>query len=343
MKTKIVYLYLRNGFRSGLRSDTLWASLCWTILMLYDKKVLEDFIESYTNSSSSQQPIYLSSAFPFLMKEGTAIPYVPIPFKKVKPKGNANKTSFEEELTLSRARKKAEKKGDFIPLTQLVGGYAQALIDLKSDCYQLERKIQPTTHNTIDRIQGSTLSIGGSGQLFHTEDEFVFAEKQETKEIKVKVPAGLYFLVQTESDLLEPALRLLEHYGIGGDRTIGKGRFRIQVEDYQLPPATDANVQMNLSLYHPTKSELHAIQQADMNLLAYKLEARKGWKTNQVKGAQKDAVLYFQEGSIFPLAASQASNILGCNQQVGKHDAGHTITQYGHGFMLNLKLPLDEA
>ena len=149
-------------------------------------------------------------------------------------------------------------------------------------------------------------------------------------------------------------MRFLSHYGIGGDRSIGKGRFKIsEISDFEIKTPADANARMSLSLYRPTEAELKQFLQGEQKkLMHYKLEDRLGrtqWggikqkpDKKAARGLQRflheDALLFFTEGSIVPLISEQ-EDLLGQNTVVGRHHLDFDIERYGYGFMIDVKIP----
>jgi len=357
MQCNIIYLKPRSSYRPAMRSDTLWGAICWGMKMLYgeklsdkeleeeklsgeelDKKTLEDFIKSYTTVEPvrASKPIYISSAFPYLEKGGKKELYLPRPLLRLKQEEFVTGDTFQETIQQSRTKKNSNPS----PLMTLSEFKAGDWEPTETNTKQVRPKVSvdPMTHNTINRLTGSTLSRDGRGQLFHTEERRVYPVWPKSEEEKGNEKAGLYFLAQGDMDTLEAILRLLQHYGIGGDRSSGKGRFDITLakEPISIPEPNDANAQVSLSLYHPKQSELQQYEnEPSTSPLQYKTIVRQGWKAASLK----KPTLYFEEGSVFPLVDGQQPNRLGKNAYGGKHEAGHHITQYGFGFMINVKVP----
>ncbi|MCB0572931.1 MAG: type III-A CRISPR-associated RAMP protein Csm4 [Phaeodactylibacter sp.] len=330
MKCTIVYLEPRSSFKPALRSDTLWAAICWAIRMVYGEQRLDGLIKAYEGKESDEAPFYLSSAFPYQWLGGKRVPFLPRPMEPSRMELPGAEAPFEKVKSLMREWKAVEKRVfmDVGLFQYAYGGKPAPVKTFRAPVID----VRPMAHNTISRLTGSTLSINKRGQLFHMDERFVQPGEQGRK-------TGLYFLVQGNmKPLLEGALRFLEHYGIGGDRSTGKGAFHIDWEDFQLDEPGDANAIMALSLYLPTKTERKSLQGINSPVLNYKLEARQGWKSMQAKGASKDPVLFFSERSVLPLPKEEKT-IYGHNISVGQHDAGHDIYQYGYGFMVKIKIP----
>jgi len=333
MQCNIVYLKPKTTYRPAMKSDTLWAALCWGICTLHGEDFLIEFINSYGEGASKVEPIYLSSAFPYYKRHAAnPILFLPRPLKAEKdcrevPKG----AEFKKAIDLMRECKLSDKES-FISKASFEYLFCESNQPAGNELYrELGMTVKPMTHNTIDRLTGSTLTIGNKGQLFHTEERMM-----ETKNKKDK--AGLYFLFKGNTELLKQVLRFWEHFGIGGDRTIGKGQFEFELqENIEIKEPAQPNARMALSLYHPTPDEVKAYDEDTSKLLQYKTIVRQGWK-----GAfQKKPALYFEEGSVIPY--KHGSEIMGNNINGGQHQYGHTITQYGYGFMLNLKMPENEG
>ena len=329
MKYTVVYLKPRTTYRPVMKSDTLWGALCWGIRMLYGTNKLQQFISGYQSDEPQVAPFYISSAFPYYQRHAShPVLYLPRPLELLELEEIPDNSSYETVKKAMRDRKDTEKVN---PLKQDVFEYLYCDGRLPSSKSQLEVKTRPMAHNTINRITGSTLTTNNSGQLFHTEERFVRSNHKNAT-------TGLYFLASGNITLLESVLRFLEHYGIGGDRSTGKGRFDISLDSITIKEPSQPNAMMNLSLYHPTANELAGYEKSTSSILRYKTIVRQGWKNAQLK----KPVLYFEEGSVFPYS----ENVLGCfgkNTTSGTHEEGHSITQYGYGLMINLKLSANEA
>ena len=345
MQCNIIYLKPRSSYRPAMRSDTLWGAICWGMKMLYGEQRLLDFIESYESGEpvGDAKPIYISSAFPYLQQNGKRELYLPRPLLRLRQEELEEGATFRETIQKSRA-KKYSKPNPLMTLSEFKAGDWEP----GGNHHNQPRpkvSVDPMTHNTIDRLTGSTLSSNGRGQLFHTEERRVYPvwpkrteSDKDNEQEKEKAEAGLYFLADGDTDTLKAVLRLLEHYGIGGDRSSGKGRFDIELAEQKIdiPEPSDANAQLALSLYHPDQNELQQYEKAtNTSPLQYKTLVRQGWKAASLK----KPTLYFEEGSVFPLVDGQQMNRLGKNAYGGEHETGHSIIQYGIGFMINVKVP----
>ncbi len=336
MDCHIVYLKPvgAGGYKAELRSDTLWATLCWAIRSVFGETALVEVLEAYESEDASE-PFYLSSAFPYLEEDGDKVCFFPaplLPFRHSEPLNIEGLTPIEIKQAV-REDKQRVKRQEYLTQSHfeyLISGHRDSLGPKESPVVIGS----PMTHNTISRLTGSTLTIKeneedeeGSGQLFHT-DEF-FLEGENT---------GLFFLLQGNLEKVIPALRFLEHEGIGGDRSTGKGRFQIsEPENFTLRTPSDPNAIMSLSLYHPTAAELAQWPGEEKRLFNYKLEDRLGRTHLQKQHLHDQALLFFKEGSAFPKYQSEKSTY-GQNVVTGRHSAGFDIQRYGYGFMVDVKI-----
>jgi CRISPR-associated protein Csm4 len=364
----IIYLVPRSGYVTDLRSDTLWGSICWGIRHLWGEDELTAFIKSYLPGNTPE--FVISSTFPYRFQDGKRTPYFPNPIKTVSGtpviqedvefvlteyrlrkklkgieylsledfkaviQGRLTESDLMERLRkeyLHRAKynKQADKSRDYEPLPETIRNTAPELF---------ENSV--VTHNAIDRLNGGTLSLAGedgeeAGQLFHAEEQYW--DYKYAKDID-KPQNGLFFLVEGRTDKLLPVLRLLRDWGIGADRTTGKGSFDFETEDFELeePDKTDANAILNLSLFHPTESEL-----GTLNGLQYQLEPREGYVGFTRARRMKQPRLFFAEGSVFAQPSDyQSKRFMGCirEQQFDEeHQPSHKVWDNGFGFMINLK------
>jgi CRISPR-associated protein Csm4 len=324
---KIIYLEPQSGFKALLRSDTLWGNICWAIRMVYGEQRLIEYIES--------QSFTISSTFPYSEMNGQKTPFFPTPLIKGETKSAPEGASYDQLSVWMTQRKKDKKRNTLISkdlFEQLINGIVK-VDDLNEQNIVPSIKSEAVTRNKIDRLKGGTYKADGdAGQLFHV-DEYHIVGKEENDE-KIKYKYGLYFLAQGDTTLLEGALRFLQHSGIGGDRTVGKGVFNISIEEFELKIPTNSNAVTNLSLFAPTVDEIKDFSDKKGNLLNYQVEVREG-KLGflNFKNVEKSPILYFKEGSIFPIIHQKTN--YGQNQQAFTTvKLDFKVMQYGIGFMI---------
>lgn len=375
---KIVWLKPRSGYVTDLRSVTLWGTICWGIRYLYGNERLKKFIGDHLKS---EPDFVISSAFPFKQQGKIRTPFFPNPLRIASELEIAENVERALEKSRLRKKFQkveflsAEHFGKF-----LMGEFSNEDLfkflleehDRKSEHDQQQqsqrlkkayiphenfiadsapkRHDHSMTHNTIDRWRGGTLSLpdsegNTSGQLFHANDIWWSDPHDETEDGEPKT--GLFFLVEENrigsiEDTLAPVLRFLEHWGIGADRTTGKGFFEFNIENFSLPepPDSEANAMLNLSLFLPKDKEQLAEFENTSEFFPYSLENRecKGW--SEAGGFEKNPQLFFAEGSVFHRPKGFSGRWIGCiSQNLDDKKLGHPVYDNGIGFMVKLKWP----
>lgn len=109
--------------------------------------------------------------------------------------------------------------------------------------------------------------------------------------------SGLFFLVEGDTNLLDKALNLLQHEGIGTDRNIGNGFFEFDTDTIEID-LPESNYMMSLSMFWPENSEqLKELMDGDV---AYDFQKRGGWiSTSPYNTYRKNTVHMFMPGSVF--------------------------------------------
>ena len=360
MKNYAVYFTPRGSLHAEeIGSDTLFGAVCWAIAILgLDdvSKILEGF---------QQRPLFaFSSAFPFLSYDDGLLHFYPKPFlPELSPEQLERLVSqrLKEDSALQQKQTKLKviEKAKLIKECQWVSAdlFAQ-IVQGKSNqenlCQRLTRRgippadiekwgsflitskereeikdeellppwrLKDIVRNQIERRLGTT----AEGFLF-MESELFFAPG-----------AGLWCLICVEEECLEkllhPALRYLADTGIGGERSVGKGHFDIQIkESPPLPNAGEAaNTFLSLSYYLPAEGEIRF----NSRYMSYRLVHR--WAKRESKFPEafagqrsppiyKQPVRLFAPGSLLPF--SKRKEIYGYLAPVAK-DQPWTVWQSG--------------
>ncbi len=372
---KIYYLEPQSGYKTPLRSDTLWGTICWAIRSIYGITELENLIQSYVDGTPA---FVISSTFPYKQIAADKKLFFPRPIliqgKKEGTQGSsANSTEGTEPKLTQKLRKAGEKKKarkiqfinqDYfeghingeLSVPELESIYREEHKEISVSKYdkvpyegnpelfapKVEEKL--VTHNTIDRRKGGgTLTLDNGGQLFHTEEHYL---KDPTNVSDDKANVGLYFLAKGTSEgikMLDVALRYLQHIGIGGDRNTGKGFFRItrSDKDFVLREPKEPNALTCLSLYYPSYDELVYYQEpSSREYFNYELEIRKGRLGFLARSKyKKPALQMFKEGATFPfLDQPYYGRIKKIMEKEHKDNPDYDVYQYGYGFMIKMHL-----
>ena len=314
---KRIYLKPRSTYRTALHSDTLFGCVCWAIREVFSESRLEGLLKRF---ASGDPPFQLSSAFPFRDAADGRTHFYPHPMlqpaeletsqklAEAERQKRFRKVKWVTEATLGKFASGAWNEGDY---------YASGA--WQADGPQL--MAVEVQHNTIDRLSGGTTP---SGQLYSL-TEYAVSD------------GGLYFWLDGETDVVEGAFGFLTHFGIGGDSSLGKGRFEIEVTDAELPVTTaDADRFMTLSLYAPRESEMDAVRSDGA---WYNLTVRKGKVGGpflRVADFWKKSLTMFAEGSTFPIDGPKT---FGHNPIVKGIADGlpFDVQHYGYAFQIPMK------
>lgn len=296
-----VYLSPQSGFSTPLRSDTLWGLLLVGLRMVHSDSKVADLLYA---CEQGQPPFVVSSAFPFQISQSTITHYFPSPMVCFHHDTIDKILSDEDRRNVIERMNAAKKfkKIKYIPedvFQRFVNGELSTkehFDKLHSDkdwakkFSSLNISAGDILHSSIDRLSNSTaIDQEGAGQLFYTHEHYV-------------ENGGLYFLVEGDVELILPALRFLQHFGFGGDNSVGKGIFTVETKEFSLQKPTKPTHILSLSLYSPTADELHAYR-LSKQYWGYEIEIRRGtvgthfYNTGKYR---KKPVAQFTEGSLFP-------------------------------------------
>ncbi|MEK6482148.1 type III-A CRISPR-associated RAMP protein Csm4 [Catalinimonas sp. 4WD22] len=233
----------------------------------------------------------LSSLFPYTTLDNQAVYFFP------KPYGFLNDQRLKDE---QKPESKANKKVQFYD----------------SDYFFKFLKNEPVGPQYAKHVQGSFLSSKSIDAGFMQKQVYprVKVARSEGEDaipyyverLYFKKGSGLFTIVSYENEearkRLRSALNLLQDEGLGTDRHVGHGLFKLEEDtgfklEEQLPLNT--NHMLNLSLYCPeTKGSLEEMIQ-DENA-RYELVQRGGWITTYPHmNLRKKTVHMFKEGSVF--------------------------------------------
>lgn len=314
---KRIYLSPRSTYRTALHSDTLFGCVCWAIREVFSEARLEGLLKRF---ASGDPPFQLSSAFPFRDESTGRTHFYPRPMlppaeletpknmDEAERQKRFRKVKWVTEETFGKFASGAWHEADY---------YASGAWD--ADGPQL--MAVEVQHNTIDRLSGGTTP---SGQLYSL-TEYAISN------------GGLYFSLDGETDAVEGAFGFLSHFGIGGDSSLGKGQFEIEVTDAELPVTTEgADRFMTLSLYAPRESEMATVRSDGA---WYNLTVRKGKVGGpflRVADFWKKSLAMFAEGSTFPMDEPKT---FGHNPIVKGIADGlpFDVQHYGYAFQVPIK------
>ena len=340
MKNYSVRLIPLSSFQSLPSSDTLFGAICWGIKRLYGE---EKLLETLKEFSSSKPGFILSSSFPLIQdKYGGFVCFYPKPLNaglsaddiEELAKSSAIEKDFKKAMKEIIRKYKKFKKVEYLsePLfhnaikgmteKQLFADYVSGIIKSVGPMLLQDSEYMPNSmsyksstvqKNSINRF---TMSTGEEGQTFYQQ------------EIYTSNTSNLHFLIMTDSiSLLLPVFKYLEDKGIGGNRSTGKGRFKIEVMgEKSLPNIDSARTFISLSRYIPQAGEI----EIESNWKFYEIfpYRSKVESDGEFKGEDvwKSRVMYLKEGSC--LEAKDKKEFYG-RIPVVKEIGSHKIYQNG--------------
>lgn len=160
-----------------------------------------------------------------------------------------------------------------------------------------------------------------------------------------KKGSGLYFLLEGDTKVLEKALNVLQHEGIGTDRNVGFGHFTFEKDEkFSLKVSESSDFRISLSLFNPgSYSALDKMLQNPSS--AWEVVKRGGWVTSDGNnGVRKKSVYMFKEGSIFytpelqSLTAGKVDLDLKPDNTEDFVPPGHPVWRCGRSIFLPIKI-----
>jgi CRISPR-associated protein Csm4 len=272
-----------------IQSDALYAALT-SCLAKIGKPIPQDGDLGFT----------ISSLFPFYQKDESsdAVCFLPKTYKRA---------LFESESELSAKSLKKVQWLDIAFLNKLINN-------------------EPIVIDSEKHIQGEYLST--------KEIEKDFISSQISPRVKVsrqgedatpfymdriyfKDYSGFYFIMKGDNNLLDTAINVLQHEGIGTDRNIGNGYFTFDKKkdiaeiDIKCPNEQETDYALSLSMFIP-ESEMQLNDMLTGEKVSYDFVRRGGWITTPPFNTyRKNAIYAFLHGSVFSLKLDNKVNIRG--------------------------------
>jgi CRISPR-associated protein Csm4 len=286
----IIHLEPKSLFQP-ISSDTLYGSICSSLSNLYEN--FDEMLELLRK----KPPFLISSAFPFVGKEGTNH-FFPKPIERSQKPANMDK------LDLIKLKKiKKLKNAKYIHESI----FNEWINDEVNDAYLINNindyKIKDglvfpdklDLKFSIESLDIARNSINRQSQF----SDIFYSSGDKYKN------AGLYFMVRFLSKenenkykpVIESAIKFLRDRGFGGDISSGKGHFDIgDISDKEIihQPEEGAKI-ISLSHYHPDINEIKTfLEKKD---LWYDIYTKRGRDST---GRMRKQVRFFTEGSTFP-------------------------------------------
>ncbi|MBR1400029.1 MAG: type III-A CRISPR-associated RAMP protein Csm4 [Prevotella sp.] len=304
-----------------IQSDTLYAALM-SGLAKQGEKLPDDGNLGFT----------VSSLFPYFQKDKDSTPvyFLPIPMQ----------ARLAELADVSKAKKvKKVQWVDSALYSSILSG--ESLFD-RTDKYV--SNIQESYLTTFELPE----DINGNKEFINSEVSQRVTLKSRTGEedakpfyvdkILFRHHAGLYFIAEGDTALLEKALQLLSMEGIGTDRNVGYGFFEYTADTLSIDLPDAANHQLSLSLFIPESKE-QLVKLMNSERVAYDFVRRGGWITTYpYMTLRKNAIYGFLPGSVFHKEEGQATTVVGkivdLKPKTDDVEISHPVWRNGRAIML---------
>jgi CRISPR-associated protein Csm4 len=301
-----------NSYESSeeyLHSDTIKSALFVSVLQLYGEEEANKFMDQ----------IVVSSAFPFDERAY----YLPRPL------------NFRPQEEGSATTRKEAKKIAFLTIRQFEDAINGRQVDGLLDDEGKAR--QPVIWHR-EMTQRVKVNYDSDSEPFYMEK--LYPTDPDNR--------GYYFIYQGgyDSAKMWAALRLLGENGIGHQRNLGNGRFRVEKSTVTINHPSTATTWISLSLLHPgSQTEL---AEAVGTHSRYLIKKRGGWISSPTDIAflrkRKKAVLMFVEGSVFSFKSPEAPIVKGQKLDVKPEEDSHfhPVWRDGRSILLPIVDPLNQ-
>lgn len=221
-----------SSFDYPIQSDTLFGAFCWSYKYLYGTEKLESFLEKCI---IEKPEIIFSNMF---FKNMLPIPLAIL--NKIKNEDIGD--SLEDYKKIKNIT-----KNSFLPkkvfLEVLDGNYKNVIDNIKKPMLH----IQTETHNMVNRDSNIVNNEDGLGSLYSIDTYFS------------KSDFDIYILCENDIKQYMPVLELMFELGIGGQKSNGKGAFKIigepTLEEDMTKNFINANAFVSLSNFIPDKAD----------------------------------------------------------------------------------------
>lgn len=266
-----------SSYCSPLQSDTLFGAFCWSYLYGYGENALHKLIDHYKCGAPD---IIFSNAFPS--------DRLPVPAGLNESVKESASLETKQERYKRYIADKNRKQASFITLdgfNDIINGRAETA--LKGNRMDSGTKEEPQSEwrNMVSRESDTVENIDGASSLFEVEQYFA------------EGAFDIYIYSDFDEMLLENVLTEMFSYGIGAQRSVGKGGFRLEgrVErfgGFQYPLNPDSFVA--LSNFVPARDD-----PTDGSYKAFVKYPKVSYTENPEDSPFKKPILFLQAGSIF--------------------------------------------
>ena len=278
----------------------------------------------------------VSSLFPYFQKDENSSPvyFLPIPMQA--------KQVDIGDVPMAKKVKRVQWVDSALYASVLSG---ESLFDGADKCLSCIQEGYMSTYELPEDINGSKEFVRSEVSQRVTLKSRTGEEDAKpfyVDKILFRHHAGLYFIAEGDTLLLEKALNILSLEGIGTDRNVGYGFFEYTVDSLSIDLPDSANHQLSLSLFIPeSKEQLEALMNSEK--VAYDFMRRGGWITTYpYMTLRKNAIYGFLPGSVFRKEEDITTAIIGkivdLKPKIADVEIAHHVWRNGKSIMLPINL-----
>lgn len=314
-----------GGSQKVVQSDALYAALM-SCLAKKGESIPENGDLGFT----------VSSLFPYFQKDENSSPvyFLPIPMQA--------KQVDIGDVPMAKKVKRVQWVDSALYASVLSG---ESLFDGADKCLSCIQEGYMSTYELPEDINGSKEFVRSEVSQRVTLKSRTGEEDAKpfyVDKILFRHHAGLYFIAEGDTLLLEKALNILSLEGIGTDRNVGYGFFEYTVDSLSIDLPDSANHQLSLSLFIPeSKEQLEALMNSEK--VAYDFMRRGGWITTYpYMTLRKNAIYGFLPGSVFRKEEDITTAIIGkivdLKPKIADVEIAHHVWRNGKSIMLPINL-----
>jgi len=233
-----------SSFCTKLQSDTFFGAFCWSYKYIFGESQLESLIKDCMNGCP---PIIFSDAFPSN--------YVPLPLGIASLNRNFINTDTKEEGKKNYQYNKILKKAEYLLYDKLVELSQNAFNQMNlAESDEIKHFTKNNLFTEFDTVRNMVSRDSG---VVQKQDEAGSLYAQTEYYTEQNLQLDIYLRSNIEETQLQKVLELMFLLGIGGKKSVGKGRFEIdsleKVEEFKT--GETVNAYLTLSNYIPVKNE----------------------------------------------------------------------------------------
>ena len=305
-----------------ISADTLFSAICQTWSTFYDTDSLKKFFKRYKEDSETL-PFMLTSAFPYADK----VHFYPIPltFRGSEDTPDKLKKKFKKVRFISESifeKIISDELPDF-DKDNLINGESVMVMNDEKDQLKKAMGNKSIIWETSTRPRVSIDRQTDESSIWHVQT------------VQFNTDCGLWFAAKYDSDetkqKVETLLRVLGDNGIGSERNVGYGQFKISPVEGDLPTTEDSTHFVTLSPICPKCPEqLEHLLNGDF---AYNLSPITGWVGTAGTHIQRKKIRMFAEGSVL----NSSDRHIGRLVDLTPKDYPHHVYRYGYAWQIGIK------